>query len=251
MDSSQTLSPKPSIDEALLFLGMSDMEKIMAIHALLRITEYDVLPLFFDEHLTCVPTSIKYGDQYDEENEYVETLLINPNDERELMSGQIHNSFYLRQSTDNKFYILVSKLIHDGIEYYISHGDGTIREYVTIDYEKFYFDRKELVKYKNEYSAHFSEKPSSNTDRSKKASLPEQRITALKYWLVGNSGKSIHNSEDLQSCYEALNTPTREEVWEALQLMDSKLFSSGYDDFKSAAGKVVQFKLGTGKGRNT
>ena len=62
------LSHKPSIDEALEFLGMSNMDKAMGIQALLRISEIDALPLFFDETLTCVPTSIKYGDQYDDKD---------------------------------------------------------------------------------------------------------------------------------------------------------------------------------------
>jgi len=251
MDSSQTLSPKPSIDEALLFLGMSNMEKAMAIQALLRISELDDLPLFFDEHLTCVPTSIKYGDQYDENNEFVEFLFVNPKDERELISGQTLDSFHLYQSTDNNFYILVSRLIHDDIEYCISRGDGTISEYIDIDYEKFYFDREELIKYKNEYSTHFSQKPNSNTNHSKKASLPEQRTAAFKYWLIANSGKSIHSVADLQSCYEDLGEPTRDIIWDRLKIMDSKLFSCGKDDFQKAISKVIQLKVGTGNGRDS
>ena len=77
MTDAQTLSPKPSIDEALEFLGMSNRDKAMEIQALLRISEFDSLPLMFDERLTCVPTSIKFGDQFDDEGEFVETLLQN------------------------------------------------------------------------------------------------------------------------------------------------------------------------------
>jgi hypothetical protein len=251
MNDSQILSPKPSIDEALAFLGMSNMEKSMAIKALLRIVEDDPLSLFFDEHLTCVPTSIKYGNQYDEDNGVIECLLIDPKDQVELRSGQISGSSYLYHSTtDNNFYILVTELVYNGIEYYISQGDGTIADYIEIGYEKFYFDREELIKYKGEYSAYFYEKPSSKAAHSKKPSLPEQRINAFKYWLIGNSGKSIHNTEDLQSCYEAHGILTREEIWGRLQLMDNKLFSAGKDEFKKVMKTVVQLKVGTGKDRN-
>jgi len=251
MDSSQTLSPKPSIDEALLFLGMSNMEKAMAIQALLRISELDYLPLFFDEHLTCVPTSIKYGDQFDENNEFKECLLVNPKDERELISGQTLDSFHLHQSRDNNFYILVSRLIHDDIEYCISRGDGTISEYIDIDYEKFYFNRKELIKYKNEYSTHFSEKPNSNAGQSNRPSKHEQRITAFKYWLIGNSGKSIHKRDDLQSCYITRGELTRAKIWERLNKMDHELFSAGKDNFYTDMRTVIDLKSGTGKNRSS
>jgi hypothetical protein len=250
MDNTQILSPQPSIDEALEFLGMSSMEKAMGIQALLRISEFDALSLYFDEQLICVPTSVKYGDQYDEEGEFVETLLIGREDEREFWSEHILDSFQLHKPSDNSFDLVVRRIIHDGISYHISQSDGTLSEGVSIGYDKFYFDREELIEYKAGYTAHFSENQKSKELPTKKTGIQEQRITALKYWLVGNSGKSIHDYGDLQSCYESLGEPTKTEVWKRLNLMDNKLFGHGQDEFLKVMSSVIQVKQGTGKHRD-
>lgn len=249
MTDAQTLSPKPTIDEALEFLGMSNRDKAMEIQALLRISEFDSLPLMFDERLTCVPTSIKYGDQYDEDGEFVKTLLIDPEDEREFWSGHILGSFHLYKSTDGgAFCVTVYRIIHDDIAYHISQPDGTISDGVSIGYEQLYFDRQQLIGYKAEYSAHFSEGQEVKDSPPKKPGVFEQRETAFKYWLVGNSGKSIHDRKDLQSCYQKLGEPTREKVWEGLLQMDNRLFARGDDDFFRHQ-EIISFKEGTGKGR--
>jgi len=250
MSNTQILSPKVSIDEALLFLGMSYMEKAMGVQAVLRISELDALPLFFDERLICVPTSVKYGDEHDGDGGVIECHLIDSKDEREFWSEHILDSFHFYKSTDNTLCLLVSRIIHDDVSYHISQSDGTISEGVSIGYEKFYFDREQLFEYKADYSSHFSEIQKVKDIPSKPASVLEQRITAFKYWLVGNSGKSIHKPDDLQSCYESLGNPTRMEVWLQLHQMDSKLFSAGKDDFIKAIAKVINFKIGTGKDRN-
>ncbi len=250
MANSQILSPKPSIDEALEFLGMASMDKAMGIQALLRISEYDGLQLFFDELLTCVPASTRYGDQYDDEGGFTETVLIKPEDEREFLSEHILDSFRLWKSPDGIISILVSRVIHDGIAYHVSHGDGTISEGEDIGYEKFYFDRNQLIDFKRTYQDGLSQSDNGQSNSSKKPSIMDQRITAFKYWLVGNSGRSIHNANDLQYCYETLGSPTKGQVLGQLQLMDRDLFSHGKDDFKKVMGKVIQFKVGTGKDRN-
>ena len=121
---------------------------------------------------------------------------------------------------------------------------------MSIGYEKLYFDRQQLIDYKAEYSAHFSESQKAKDSPAKQAGVLEQRKTAFKYWLVGNSGKSIYKREDLQSCYESRGGLTREEVWKRLQLMDGQLFARGMDDFLKAMAHVIQFKKGTGKDRN-
>lgn len=249
MDNTQILSPKPSIDEALGFLRMSDMEKAMGIQALLRISEHDALPLFFDEHLVCVSTLVKYGDQFDEEGGFVETLLIDPADVREFLSEHILDSFQLYKSSENSFELIVSKIIHDGTSYHISQSDGTLSEGVSVGYEKFYFDRKQLIEYKTEYSKHFSQRKEVKGTSSNRVSIQEQRIAAFKYWLVGNSGWSIHNPDDLKACYQELGSPTRDYVWSQLQLMDKDLFAHGKDNFKKEMSNVIEFKAGTGKDR--
>ena len=251
MGNTRVISPQPSIDEALEFLGMSNMDKAMGIQALLRISEFDSLPLMFDERLTCVPTSIKYGDQFDDEGGFEETLLIDPEDEREFLSGHILGSFHLYKSTGGGAYcVTVNRIIHDDIAYHISQPDGTISDGVSIGYEKLYFDRQQLIDYEAEYSAHFSEGQEVKDSPSKKPGVLEQRKTAFKYWLVGNSGKSIHERKDLQSCYKSLGEPTRDKVWERLQLMDNHLFACGKDDFKKVMADIVRFTQGTGKRRN-
>ena len=249
MGSSQILSPKASIDEALEFLGMSNMDKAMGIQALLRISEFEALPLFFDQHLTCVPASMKYGDQFDEYGKYVETRLVNPKDERKFWSMHIPYFYLLSESKDNTLIFNIGGVIHDGIEYNICEGNRRVAGYISIGYEKFYFDRVQLINFKTEYSARFSESQKMKDSPSKKAGVLELRKTAFKYWLVGNSGKSIHKREDLQSCYESRREPTREEVWQRLYLMDNKLFGPGKDDFIKAMGSVIQFTKGTSKGR--
>ena len=251
MDNTQTLSPQPSIDEALEFLGMSKMDKAMGIKALLKISEDDELPLFFDEKLVCVPTSVNYGDQYDDEGAFLGSLLIDPHKTREFWSGHILANFQLHMASDNSFTLVVSRIIHDDIPYHVSLPNGTISEGVPIGYEKFYFDRTELIKYKQDYSAHFSEHPQRQTTASTSEGIQDKRITAFKYWLVANSGKSIHKPEDLQHCYEAFRNLPKEKIWLRLQQMDSRLFSAGMDDFNRAVSKVIRFKQGTGKDRNT
>ena len=251
MSDTQILSPKPSIDEALEFLGMSGMEKAMAIQALLRISEDDGLTLFFNEPLTCVPTSIKYGDQFDDANEFIETLFIGPEDESEFWTGDILDSFQLYKSPVNAFDLIVHQVIHDGRKYYISQSDGTISEGVSIGYEKFYFDREQLIGFKADYSAHFSDSQTIKGASSKKSGVMDKRITTFKYWLVGSTGKSIHNPDDLQACYQELGCPTKDLVWDRLRLMDKKLFASNKPDFIKAVGNVIDFKPGTGKGRNS
>ena len=251
MSDTQILSPKPSIDEALEFLGMSGMEKAMAIQALLRISEDDGLTLFFNEPLTCVPTSIKYGDQFDDANEFIETLFIGPEDESEFWTGHILDSFQLYKSPVNAFDLIVHQVIHDGRKYYISQSDGTISEGVSIGYEKFYFDREQLIGFKADYSAHFSDSQTIKGASSKKSGVMDKRITTFKYWLVGSTGKSIHNPDDLQACYQELGCPTKDLVWDRLRLMDKKLFASNKPDFIKAVGNVIDFKPGTGKGRNS
>lgn len=250
MNNTQTLSLQSSIDEALAFLGMSDMDKAMGISALLRISEDDDLPLFFDEKLICVPTSVKYGDQYDEDGEFVDCLLIDPDETRELWSGHTLDNFQLHITADHSFNLVVSRIVHDDVSYHISQADGTISEGVSIGYEKFYFDRAELIKYKAEYTSHYSENPKVKGSPSKRESVEDKRTTAFKYWLVGNSGMSIHNDDDLQGCYENFGSPTKAEVWQRLNQMDNKLFAAGYDDFIRAMSTVIQFKQGTGNGRN-
>jgi len=249
MNSFQILSPRPSIDEALEFLGMSNMDKVMAIEALLRITRDDDLPLYFDKKLTCVPESMKYGDQFDEYGKYVETRFVNPEDEREFWSKHIPYFYILFESTGQAFSIYVGGVIHDGIVYNICAGNRRVAGYISIEYDQFYFDREQLITFKAEYAAHFSAKQPVNEIYSNKEGIQEQRITAFKYWLVGNSGKSIHNDDDLQDCYQKLGSPTREQVISRLLQMDKGLFTQGKDDFKKAMSKVIQFKTGTGKDR--
>jgi hypothetical protein len=251
MNNTQTLSPKVSIDEALVFLGMASMEKTMGIKALLRISELDGLPLFFDERLFCVPTFVQYGDQYDDEGEYTKTLEIDPKDVKEFWSEHMLASFKLYKAADNSLNILVNRIIHADTPYHIYQCDFTVSDGVSIAYEKFYFDRDDLIKYKDEYSANYCHNQQEKSSSPKKPpSIIHQRITAFKYWLIGNSGKSIHNAKDLQSSYEKLNEPTKKQVWDKLSLMDSKLFSTGKDDFLKAMSNVITFKQGTSKGRD-
>jgi len=250
MDNTQILSPKPSIDEALAFLGMSDMDKAMGISALLRICKDGDLPLFFDERLTCVPTSIKYGDQYDDEGEWEDYLFIDPKDSRELWLELILGNFNLHVLPNNSFDLIVSKIIHADVSYHIYQTDGTLSEGESVGYEKFYFDRAELIKFKAEYTSHYSERSKEKVASSQRESVQDRRTTAFKYWLVGNSGKSIHKDEDLQDCYEKLGAPTKEKIWQELSLMDNKLFAAGKDDFLKAMSSVIQFKIGTSKGRD-
>jgi len=250
MDNTQTLSPQPSIDEALEFLGMSKMDKAMGITALLKISNDDRLPLFFNEKLVLVPTSVKYGDQYDDEGEFLESLLIDPDKTREFWSGHILANFQLHMASDNSFTLVVSRIIHDGIPYHVSLPNGTISEGVSIGYEKFYFERAELITYKTEYHSHFSEHSKGKSKTSSRESILDKRITAFKYWLVGNSGKSIYKREDLQACYNSLNAPSRSEIWRRLGLMDNELFAAGKDDFIKTMGSVILIKTGTSIGRN-
>jgi hypothetical protein len=245
MDNTQTLSPQPSIDEALEFLGMSKMDKAMGIKALLKISEDDELPLFFDEKLVCVPTSVNYGDQYDDDGEFLESFLIAPSDTRELWSGHLLANFQLHMTSNNSFELIVSTIIHDDVLHHLSLPDGTISEGVSIGYEKFYFERTELIKYKTEYHSHFNERDIVKAVTSKPESVQAKRITAFKYWLVGNSGKSIHKREDLQACYDSLKAPSsRSEIWRQLGLMDKQLFGSGKDDFIKLMGSVIRIKIG-------
>jgi hypothetical protein len=247
MNNTQILSPKVSIDEALVFWDMSGMTKASGIQAVLNISKIDGLPIYFDEHLFCVPSSVKYGDQYDEEGEFIESLLIHPEDEREFLSEHILDSFQLNKTSENSFDLIVSRIIHGECSYNISQRDGTLSEGVSIEYENFYFNREQLIKYKDEYSAHFSGKAKELP--LKTAKRLDERIIAFKYWLVGNSGKSIHKPEDLQSCYENLMEPTKKEIWQRLHLMNNKLFASGEDDFIKAVGSIIKFTKGTGKDR--
>jgi hypothetical protein len=251
MNKTQTLSPRPSIDEALVFLGMSDMDKAMGINALLRISKDDDLPLFFDEKLVLVSTSVKYGDQYDENGEFEDCLLIDPVDTQELCTGHILANFQLHISSNNSLDLIVNKIIHDDDSYYIYQDDGTHSEGVSIGYEKFYFDRNELIKYQTEYHSHFNERDKAKTNNSKSKGVLEERITAFKYWLVGHSGKSIHKQKDLQDCYKELKEPTKKEIWRRLNQMDSELFRSGEIDFNRAVSKVIEFTKGTGLSRTT
>ena len=140
MNNTQTLSPRPSIEEALEFLGMSNMDKAMGIRALLRISEYENLPLYFDEPLICAPTSVKYGDQYDDDGEFLETLLIDPNDTRELWSEHILANFQLHMPSNDSFDLIVNTIIHDGVPYHVLLPNGTVSEGESIGYEKFYFN---------------------------------------------------------------------------------------------------------------
>jgi hypothetical protein len=250
MDNTQTLSPQPSIDEALEFLGMSKMDKAMGITALLKISNDDGLPLFFDEKLVLVPTSVKYGDQYDDEGEFLESLLIDPDKTREFLSGHILANFQLHMTSNNSFDLIVNKIIRDDDSYYIYQDDGTPSEGVSIEYEKFYFERAELITYKTEYHSRFNERDIVKAGTSKPESVQAKRITAFKYWLVGNSEKSIHKREDLQACYNSLNAPSRSEIWRQLGLMDNELFAAGKDDFIKLMGSVILIKTGTSKGRN-
>jgi hypothetical protein len=250
MNNTQILSPKVFIDEALVFLGMASMDKAMRIKTLLRISELDGLSLFFDEPLFCVPTSVKYGDQYDSEGEYIETLKIDSADVKEFWSEHMLASFQLCKEPDSSLNIMVNRVVHDGAAYHIYQCNLTVSEGVLIGYEKFYFDRDELIKHKDEYSAHFSQSQQEKSLPSKKPlGITDQRITAFKYWLVGSSGKSVHKDEDLQACYIDLNEPTKKKVWERLHLMDNKLFASGEDDFIKAVGSIIKFTQGTGKNR--
>lgn len=229
---------------------MSNMDKVMAIEALLRITRDDDLPLFFNKSLTCVPASMNYGDQFDEYGKYVETRFVNPKDERKFSSTHIPYFYLLFESTDQTFVINVGGVIHDGIVYGICEGNGRVAGYISIEYENFYFDREQLINFKTEYAARFSESQKVKNSPSKKPSVVEQRETAFKYWLVGNSGKSIHDRKDLQSCYKSRGELTRDKVWERLQLMDNQLFASGKDNFKRDMANIVRFAQGTPKYRN-
>ena len=251
MDNPQILSAKPSIDEAIKFLGLSGMDKAMAIQTLLRLSEHDDLPLFFDQLLTCVPTSIKHGDQYDDKYEFVETLFIDSEDEREFWAGHILDSFQLWIPSENTYELVVSQIIRDGDQYYISQSDGTISEGVSIGYEKFYFNREQLIDFKADYHAHFSTSQNGKKTPSKGVSVIDERVVAFKYWLVGNSGRSIHNLDDLKSCYEDMKYPIKDQVWKQLKKMDHILFSGKGSDSMKAIAKVIDFKLGTSTGRDS
>jgi len=251
MDNTQALSPQTSIDEALAFLGMSGMDKATGIRALLRISEDESLPLFFDEKLVCVPTSVKYGDQYDEDGEFVDCLLIDPDDTQELWSGHTLANFQLHMTSNNSFDLIVSRIIHADVSYHIYQTDGTLSEGVSVGYEKFHFDRKSLIGYKDKYHSNLLDQAKPTKMRTKTVSITERRVYAFKIWLIGESGKSVNNETDLQSCYESIGSPTKPAIWDHLSQMDRTLFSSGKHDFIRAISTVIRFKQGTGTGRNT
>ena len=132
--------------------------------------------------------------------------------------------------------ISVNMFEHGGELYCGADYDGTILRPIDISFEHIYFAKSEIQMH--------------HKLPTKKAGIQEQRINAFKYWLVGNSGRSIHDEVHLQLCYEELGSPTKNKVMEKLVLMNHKLFQSGQDDFGKAMGFVIQFKQGTGKHRD-
>ncbi len=143
----------------------------------------------------------------------------------------------------------INRVLHKSNEYFISlKGNHDIG--VQIHIEDLFGKRDEIFSFKLKNLNSEISAESQTTSKTKKINILDERIEAFKYWLISNSGKSIHQNNDLQQCYESKGSPTRDEIWNRLQKMDNKLFSSGYDDFIKEIGKVINLKKGTGKSRD-
>jgi hypothetical protein len=122
---------------------------------------------------------------------------------------------------------------------------------VKIHFDDLYGKRDEIFEYKrkNLNSDLLLEKTAPVSSKLKTQSKLDQRLNFFKLWLIGSSGGSIHNEDDLQKRYENMGSPTRGKIWLALQSADNKLFGSGKDDFLKAMANIISLKGGTGKHR--
>jgi hypothetical protein len=61
--------------------------------------------------------------------------------------------------------------------------------------------------------------------------VQEERFKALEYYLRARNFEKLGPSLTLQSMYENIGAPYKDELWAQLQKIDSQFFASGYDDF--------------------
>lgn len=240
----EVLPPKIYMETLADELGLSELKKVKAFQTLLEYKESDDLNLYFDQDV--------FGKKSDEE--ILQHHIDDPNlyltdSSLSVISGSKCIGRIDVKLIDDGESLCVGALSfsQNGTHYYVVYQGDPFPLY----YSDIYVLRDEYLDFRTRMTSYKSDKQKTNTNHSKRPSKPEQRITAFKYWLVGNSGKSIHSDEDLQSCYKDLGEPTRDKIWECLQQSNIKLFSSGKDDFKKAIGKVVPFKTGTGKNRSS
>lgn len=136
--------------------------------------------------------------------------------------------------------------VNDEPHYYSDHL-GTM-DTVSVDVDRLSFYRQDIESVVSQKKDDIEVHDNPAKEDSVDIPIIQQRIIAFRFWLVSTAIEksptqsiSVHT---LQECYEIINSPTRDEVWDKLNKIDKKLFRAGKDDFFKAAAKEVEFQTG-------
>ncbi len=247
MSSKILLPEKVSLKQVSVELSLDRMPYISALRTLLMYSDNFDLPIYIDQSINGYRIDKPTEEILDESGEITQVKTCEESTCLEPLNKLRIESVADAYIKNNAYFLSLYLVSCDNKSYYTVDETNEWLKSILINTESCYINKNDLIEFSNNYS---NDKEPINNKGSKKQihGKLEQRRLAFKTWLATKADIKITADFQYQQCYEIIGNPTRDEVWDMLQKVDGKLFTSGQDDFNAKQG-VIKFKLGTGKSR--
>ncbi len=144
-----TLTPIICFDQAIQEFRLTDLKPQQAIKAILNCSLFDKLPIYFNINIEAVSIENYFGNQYDENHDFVDFIPPVYASSQELAGEkQILNTDF-RQINEN---VVITRFLKNGSTYLIPNETEEYTGEQVIKYSDLYIKREHLVKYNNYFS---------------------------------------------------------------------------------------------------
>ena len=240
------------LEEAIAEFGLTNMHIIRALKTLLMYSEYDDIPIYIEPGMCGVRTDTEFAETYCIDGSIDKIEIVNGDVEAIGDPKSIKSAFAHTSLDGTRIFINVSIVRFNHVDYYLTDETSLWLDSESFDLDDLYFDRDELLPFLVQMDKSTRIHGRQLEEESKKVkplSVNVKREVVFKTWLATKADLKIKDDSDYNQCYAILGSETQETIWGHLQKIDQKLFSCGKDEFFRKQ-KIIQFKMGSGNGRN-
>jgi len=145
------LPKKVYLPHAITELDLDTMPVIRAINTILLYSKHDNLPIYFDDEVMGIDSNILIGEMTDDESGFTKSFVAEANQMALIRGKKIITRLHAYSTDeDTKFFLCIYVFSQNNISYSIPDEFGADLIDISIDYNKAYFDRKELLEFINE-----------------------------------------------------------------------------------------------------
>jgi hypothetical protein len=144
------------LEEAITELGMKGMPITRALNTILMYSKDYGLNIYFDDNVTGIDSDVDigeifHGDGISEERELVDFMVAKSNQMVRIDGPKsIVNAHVYFYADVLREYVAVSRFSQNGTDYSIPDKSGAKLLDISLDYDKFYIDKDELLNFKEE-----------------------------------------------------------------------------------------------------